>query len=148
MGRNVSVRQKSCGAVVFRKNQEVEYLVLHYGGGHWDYVKGQVERNESEQDTVVRELKEETSITDAYLLEGFREKIDYFYRREGRTIYKQVIFYLAEARNSEVRLSYEHVGFDWLNYQNAMAKLTFNNAKNVLKRAHAFLKTRGIVKED
>ena len=148
MGKNISVRQKSCGAVVFRKNHQVEYLVLHYGGGHWDYVKGQVERNESERDTVVRELREETSITDAYLFDGFREKIDYFYRREGRTIYKQVIFFLVEARNSEVKLSYEHVGYDWLNYQETMTKLTFNNAKNVLKKAHTFLKTRGVVKED
>jgi 8-oxo-dGTP pyrophosphatase MutT (NUDIX family) len=67
-------REKSCGALVFRKNKEVEYLLLHYGAGYWDYVKGQVELNESEKDTVVRELEEETSITDARFVEGFREK--------------------------------------------------------------------------
>ena len=80
--------EKSCGAVVFKRNGEVQYLLLHYEAGHWDYVKGQVEPNESEKDTVVRELEEETGITNARFVEDFREEISYFYRREGKTVYK------------------------------------------------------------
>lgn len=138
-------REKSCGAVVFRKNQKVKYLLLHYGAGHWGFVKGQVEANESEKDTVTRELKEETGITDAQFVEGFREKISYFYRRRGETIYKEVVYHLVQAQSSEVKLSYEHVGYVWLRYQRAMERLSFKNAKNVLKKAHKLLKTRGII---
>ena len=141
-------REKSCGAVVFKRNGEVEYLLLHYEAGHWDYVKGQVELDESEKDTVMRELKEETGIADARFIEGFREEISYFYRREGRTVYKQVIFFIIEAKDSNVKLSYEHVGYEWLNYEKAMAKLTFANAKNVLTEAHKFLSTQGIIKRN
>ncbi len=139
--------EKSCGAVVFRRNSETEYLLLHYEAGHWDYVKGQVEPHESERETVMRELREETGIVDAYFVEGFREEIGYFYRRAGRTVRKMVVFFLIETRKGEVKLSYEHIGYEWLNYQKALERLTFDNAKNVLKKAHSFLMTRGLVKQ-
>ena len=139
----MSLHEKSCGAVVFKKNGEVKYLLLHYEAGHWDYVKGQVEPHESERETVLRELQEETGITEASFIEGFREVISYFYRREGKTVNKEVIFYLIESQESEVRLSYEHIGFEWLNNEKAMARLTFSNAKKVLEKANDFLKQRG-----
>jgi len=137
------LREKSCGAVVFLKNTEVKYLLLHYEAGHWDFVKGNVEPNESEKDTVIRELREETGIADAQFIEGFREKIEYFYRRQGSTIHKEVIFFLIETHTEKVELSYEHVGYTWLDYQNAMKRLTFKNAKEVLQKAHKLLKFGG-----
>jgi 8-oxo-dGTP pyrophosphatase MutT (NUDIX family) len=136
----MSFREKSCGAVVFKRNGEVQYLLLNYEAGHWDYVKGQVEPHESEKDTVTRELEEETGITNPRFIEGFREEINYFYRRDRRTVYKEVIFFLIESKDSNVKLSYEHVGYEWLNYEEALAKLTFANAKKVLARAHIFLR--------
>ena len=129
---------------MFLKNAEVNYLMLHYEAGHWDFVKGNVEPNENEKDTVIRELKEETGIVDAQFVDGFREKIEYFYRRQGTTIHKEVIFFLIETHTEQVKLSYEHVGYTWLNYQRAMEKLTFKNARDVLQKADALLKTRGI----
>jgi len=137
--------EKSCGAVVFLKNSEAKYLLLCYGAGHWDFVKGNVEPKESEKDTVIRELQEETGIVDARFIDGFREKIEYFYRRQGSTIHKKVIFFLIETHTKKVELSYEHVGYIWLDYQPAMEKLTFKNAKNVLQKAHNLLKGQGIV---
>jgi len=139
------LREKSCGAIVFLKNKEIKYLLLHYEAGHWDFVKGNVEPNESEKDTVIRELQEETGIADARFIEGFREKIEYFYRRQGATIHKEVIFFLVETHTEKVELSYEHVGYTWLNYQNAMEKLTFKNAKVALQKAHKLLNTLGII---
>jgi 8-oxo-dGTP pyrophosphatase MutT (NUDIX family) len=140
----MSVHEKSCGAVVFRKSREVEYLLLNYGAGHWDYVKGQVEPNETEKDTAMRELKEETGIENAHFIDGFREEISYFYRREGKTILKKVVFFLLEAKESDVRLSYEHVGYEWATFGRAMERLTFSNAKKTLKKAHDFLKASGM----
>jgi bis(5'-nucleosidyl)-tetraphosphatase len=138
-------REKSCGAVVSLKNSEVNYLLLRYGAGHWDFVKGNVEPNESEKDTVIRELREERGIVDARFIDDFREKIEYFYRRQGATIHKEVIFFLIETHTEKVKLSYEHVGYTWLNYQRAMEKLTFKNAKDVLQKAHELLKARGVI---
>ncbi len=134
--------EKSCGAVVFLKSSEVKYLLLRYGAGHWDFVKGNVEPKESEKDTVIRELKEETGIDDARFINDFREKIEYFYRRQGTTVHKEVIFFLIETHTEQVRLSFEHVGYTWLDYPNALKKLTFKNAKDVLQKAHELLNAR------
>jgi bis(5'-nucleosidyl)-tetraphosphatase len=139
------LREKSCGAVVFLKNTDVKYLLLHYGAGHWDFVKGNVETHESEKETVIRELQEETGIADAQFIEGFREKIEYFYRRQGATIHKEVIFFLIETHTEKVELSFEHVGYTWLDYQSAMERLTFKNAKAALQKAYELLKVRGII---
>jgi 8-oxo-dGTP pyrophosphatase MutT (NUDIX family) len=136
----VMLREKSCGAVVFKRNSEEEYLLLHYAAGHWDFVKGNVEPSENEEDTVMRELKEETGIVEAQFVEGFRETISYFYRRSGSTVHKEVVFFLVQTVESRVTLSYEHIGYEWLNYEEAIERLTFENAKKVLQKAHQFLK--------
>ena len=141
------LREKSCGAVVFIKNTDAtKYLLLNYAAGHWDFVKGNVEPNESEKETVIRELREETSITEAQFIDGFREAIAYFYRRQGLTVHKEVVFFIMEAYTDKVELSFEHIDYAWLDYQHAMEKLTFKNAKDVLQKARDFLKKNGIIK--
>ena len=139
------ISEKSCGAVVVLTNTTPKYLLLHYEAGHWDFVKGNIEPKESENDTVIRELQEETAIVKARFIDDFREKIEYFYRRQGTTIPKEVIFFLLETHTETVKLSFEHVGFIWLDYQPAMEKLTFKNAKDVLQKAHKLLKARGVI---
>ncbi len=139
--------EKSCGAVVFTKNGQVNYLLLHYEAGHWDFVKGNVEPNETEKDTTIRELREETSIVNAQFIDGFREKITYFYRRQGNTIHKEVVFFIIEAHTEQVTISNEHVGYAWLDYQHAMERLTFRNARGVLQDAHELLKKQKIIKD-
>jgi bis(5'-nucleosidyl)-tetraphosphatase len=133
--------EKSCGAVIFKQNMEKRYLLLHYEGGHWDFVKGHVEGNETEKETVLRETQEEVGITDLTFIEGFRHRISYYYRRAGRTVLKEVIFYLLESRTDAVRLSREHVGFDWLSYDRAYERLTYKNAKDTIQKARDHIDT-------
>lgn len=137
------LNEKSCGAVVYlNKDTEALYLLLHYEAGHWDFVKGNVEPNEAEKETVVRELREETGITEAKFIEGFKHRIEYYYRRQGDTVHKEVIFYLMETQTETVKISFEHIGFIWLNYKQAMEKLTFKNARELLKKANDFLQKK------
>jgi len=131
--------EKSCGAVIFKQNSEKKYLLLHYEGGHWDFVKGHVEADETEKETVLRETQEEVGMTDPSFVDGFRHRISYYYRRAGRTVMKEVIFYILESKTDAVRLSREHVGFDWLSYDKAYARLTYKNAKDTIERARDFL---------
>ncbi len=134
------IGEKSCGAVVYlKKGLDTLYLLLHYEAGHWDFVKGNVEVNETEKETVVRELREETGITDAKFIEGFKHRIEYYYRRQGDTVHKEVIFYLMETQTETVTISFEHIGFIWLDYKQAMERLTFKNAKELLIKANRFL---------
>ena len=134
-------QEKSCGAVVFKKQKDgsAKYLILHYGAGHWDFPKGKQEKNEKEEQTVLREIKEETGLEDVELIDGFKEAVKYFYKKEEETIFKEVIFFMAESRTDEVILSFEHIGYAWLSYEHAFKKLTFNNAKELLRKANQFL---------
>ena len=135
------IHEKSCGAIVFVKNRVTKYLLLQYKAGHWDFVKGINELNESEKETALRELTEETGIKKARFVGDFREEIHYYFRRKGRLVFKKVAYFLIEAEESDVKISYEHVGYEWLDFQSAMEKLTFENARKVLKSANKFLKS-------
>ena len=117
-----------------------EYLLLHYPGGHFDFPKGHVEKDETERETALRELKEETGIEKITWIEGYREKIHYIYRRTENLMSKDVIFFLARTRQKKIKLSFEHKGSVWLPYKEAHEKLTFKTAKDLLKKAEKFLK--------
>lgn len=137
-------KEISAGAVVFRKNEEIKYLFLHKGAGgiykeSWTFPRGLVEAGEDEKDTVRREVKEETGITDLEFVPGFRETTSWFYRKEGKTVYKEAIFYLAETKTEKAKVSSEHIGYEWLNYEDALDRLTFKGPKEVLKKANSFL---------
>jgi bis(5'-nucleosidyl)-tetraphosphatase len=134
-------QEKSAGAVVFRKSKEILYLLLQYEAKHWDFPKGNVESGEKEPQTVKREIKEETAIKDVQIINGFKENIRYFYKLKNELVSKTVVFYLAKTETEDVKLSFEHIGFEWLPYEKAMEKLTFKNAREILKKADDFLKT-------
>jgi bis(5'-nucleosidyl)-tetraphosphatase len=134
-------KEKSCGAVIFKLNENRQYLLLHYRGGHWDFVKGHVEKHELEKDTVRREVNEEVGLVDLLFVEGFRQPVSYIFKRGTNRIRKKVIFYLVESKISDVRISGEHVGFVWLPFDEAYKLLTFESAKETLQKAHARLET-------
>lgn len=133
-------KEKSCGIVVFKKQKGVlQYLLLHYTAGHWDFPKGNQEKKETEQQAAEREVKEETGISDLEFVEGFKESVKYFFKKGDDTIFKEVIYFLAQSATENVTLSSEHIGYAWLSYDNAYKKLTFNTSKELLRKANQFL---------
>jgi bis(5'-nucleosidyl)-tetraphosphatase len=136
--------ERSCGLVVFNKNK---ILLLKYSnneeegeGGHWDFPKGHVELNETEIETALRELEEETGISQVKLVDNFRHLIKYTFFRKSKPISKEVIFFLASTLEEEVRLSHEHIDYAWLSFEDAIIKLTYDNARNILKKAIQHIK--------
>jgi 8-oxo-dGTP pyrophosphatase MutT (NUDIX family) len=137
---NIIYDEKSCGLVVFRiEDGEILYLVLKYPGGHFDFPKGHVENGEEEDETATRELIEETGIDDIQYISGFREEISYTYKRQGELSNKLVVFFLGKTEKSNVKISHEHLDHYWLKYDEAYNTATFDNAKNLLKKARNFL---------
>lgn len=113
-----------------------EFLLLDYGK-HWDFPKGHIEKGETELAAATRELAEETGLLDVRFLPDFRHEITYFFRKPRRgLVRKSVVFFLAEAADATVTLSHEHVGFEWLNFDRAIERVTFPTAKEVLRRAN------------
>ncbi|MEM0359875.1 MAG: NUDIX domain-containing protein [Candidatus Diapherotrites archaeon] len=133
-------KEKSAGAIVFRRGQKgIEFLLLHYGKGHWEFPKGHVEARETEIETLLRELEEETGLFDVRILPGFRHEIKYFFTENRKRIAKTAVFYLAECISGNVRLSFEHSEFEWLPFESALKRLSFQNTKELLAKAKEFL---------
>ncbi|MEM0381967.1 MAG: NUDIX domain-containing protein [Nitrososphaerota archaeon] len=133
--------KRSSGAVIFNDSiGENYYLVLLYGGGHWDFPKGGIEEGESEIETALREIREETSIKNVQIIEGFKRVITYTYKSDNDTVYKTVTFFLGRTDEFQVTLSREHKAYAWLKYLDALNQLTFRTAKQVLMDAELFLK--------
>ncbi len=134
------IEETSAGIVLFRKeDSKILFLLLHYPSGHWDFVKGKMEKGESPHETAVRETEEETGITDLSFLENFEEWIKYDFQYQGELVHKKVVFFLAETKTKEVKISHEHLNYTWMDYNTSMEKTTFDNAKTVLTRAQTLL---------
>ena len=132
--------EKSAGIVLLRNDSgKNEFLLLNYPQGHWDFVKGKVEKNETPHETAIRETKEETGITNIEFIDGFEESVEYNFRFKKENIHKKVIFFLAKTDEKNIKLSHEHNDYLWLEYNDALKKTTFENAKNVLSKASEFL---------
>jgi len=134
------IEETSAGIVLFRKEgSKILFLLLHYPSGHWDFVKGKMEKGESIHQTAIRETEEETGITDIAFLENFEEWIEYNFQYQGELVHKKVVFFLAETKTENVKISHEHVDYTWMDYTTSMEKTTFDNAKTVLTKAQMLL---------
>ena len=136
--------ERSAGFLIFHRRAgaapgDVRFLLLNYGR-HWDFAKGHVEGDETQLDAAVRELREETGIRDVTPIPGFQQEIAYFFRsgRKG-LIRKTVTFFLAEVSKPDVILSEEHVGYEFLPYEQALKRATFAAAKELLRAAHSHI---------
>ncbi len=132
--------EKSCGIITYReKDGERLYLILKYPSGHFDFPKGHVEDGETEHETAIRELLEETGISDVEMVSGFRTQMDYKYWKDSNPSHKLVIYFLGKTEFEDIKISHEHHDSYWLNFEAAVEKATFDNAKNLLKEAENFL---------
>lgn len=140
----------AAGGIVFRKrrkspddDEELEYLLLrHKWGRYWDFPKGRQQwkkdgSRESDIETAKREITEETGLTNFTVLNRLSNVVRYWVKRGSRLIPKEVrLFLVQNLEEAKVQLSHEHIAYKWLSYQDALAKITFDNAKKVLEEAH------------
>ena len=139
--------EKSAGAIIFRKERDkIYYLLLNYASigkvekTYWGFPKGHIEKGEKRIDAIIREIKEETGIKHLKFLAGFKEVEKYFFKYKAKVISKRVYYLLAETKTKEIKLSFEHLGYKWLPYKKALEKLSFKNAKRIIKKANKVLK--------
>lgn len=128
--------ERSAGIILYRESvMKKFFLLLHYPSGHWDFVKGRIEKNENEKQAAIRETQEETGITDVEFIDGFEEKIHYTYQFFGKIVQKEVVFFLGKTKTEEIKLSDEHLDHIWLEFDDAFSKTTYQNAKSLLQKS-------------
>ena len=133
--------EKSCGAVVYcRKDNDIKYLLACERSGYWVFPKGHMEDGESEYETALREVKEETGL-DVTFVEGFRMLDEHNLAREGRpNTIKQTVYFLARYEGQEfVPQEAEISKIALMDYESAMETLQFDSFKQILTQAHRFL---------
>ncbi len=129
--------EKSCGIILYNEHQE--YLIIRHLAGHWDFPKGHVENNETEEETARREVLEETGLV-AEIYPGFRETVNYVVRGH---IPKEVVYFVGCPDSKDVRMQAEEVmDFAFLPYAEARKRLTFESNRKLLDKAQAFVESR------
>lgn len=133
------LHEKSCGAVVFyngKSNTRI-LLVKNNNGRYWSFPKGHIEIGETEQETAVREIKEETSL-DVEIKDGFREVSDYC---PFGKIRKHVVFFLAQAFTDNVKIQEEEIAeYVWVDLQQARKLCSYDNDLRIINKAETAIK--------
>ncbi|MCL2580143.1 MAG: NUDIX domain-containing protein [Oscillospiraceae bacterium] len=137
-------KEKSCGALVYRKQgEDIQVLVLrHKMGGHWSFPKGHVEEGETEVQTALREVQEETGLSIS-LHDGFREMVSYC-PRPG--VSKDVVYFLGFAEDSRtVRQEEEISEIRWVNMGGIGNYLTYDNDRRLVRGVKRYLRGKGVL---
>lgn len=134
--KDKKIKEKSFGAVIINEYQEF-LLIKHRFGEHWDFPKGHKENDETDKETVLREVMEETGLL-ITIIEGFKEKSRYS-PREGTE--KTVTFYMGFSTGKVTIQNDEVLDYAFLPYEDALARITFGESKEVLRKAKNFKDT-------
>ncbi len=134
------ITEKSCGAVVFtRENGQIKYVIIKSKEGFYGFPKGHMEGIETEIQTALREVTEETGLS-VDIVGGFRTEDSYPFQRNGETRRKHIVYFLAEysgqtPRAQEAELS----SIDLMDFDTAISAFQFDSSKRILTEANAFL---------
>ncbi len=135
--------EHSAGAVIFyREKETILFLLLQYFRDDklwWDFPKGLIEKGETKERAMEREIREETGLTDIKAIPGFNTWIKFFFKKDGKGVFKIVDYFLVESKTKDVKISWEHKDFVWLDYDQAVEYLKFKNARQVLEKASKFI---------
>lgn len=139
------IKEKSCGAVVYKLDEKgrLRFLIIKQKTGHFGFPKGHVEKNETEAETAMREVKEETNI-DVDINTGFRVVSTYY---PAKGVLKDVIFFLATPKTDNPIAQPEEVAeVHWCSYFNAKQLLTHRQNRNILRNAIVYIKKNRLTK--
>ncbi len=126
--------EKSCGAIViYRSGSRYKILLVrNHNGRNYSFPKGHVEKGETEQQTAIREVKEETGL-DIEIIDSFREVADYC---PFGKIRKRVVFFMAQTMSDRVTVQREEIdSYIWVDLEEAHTKCTYDNDLRVVRKA-------------
>lgn len=129
--------EKSCGTVTFKEmNHKRYYLLIHHNKGHWVFPKGHIENSETEEETAIRETKEETNVN-SVIIPGFREVITY---SPKENVMKDVVFFLANPKtDSLIPQEIEVSDVRWVEESEVMNIITYKDEKEIFEKVLSYI---------
>ena len=149
-GRGRAKQETSAGGVVFRVapgpdgRLEPLFLLIRDSYRNWGFPKGHLERGELPEVAAMREVAEETGVREL-ALRGPIETIEWYFRFRGRLIHKVCYFYLMQTEHEETcpQQAEGITACRWTSYEEARTMISYANAREVLRRAHAMVDPHG-----
>ena len=138
--------EKSCGALVVRREENNYYILMirHKAGGNRSFPKGHVEQGETEYETALREVMEETSSRIA-IVSDFRATVNY---RPSPGVMKEVVYFLTETQQEEIRpRAGEIAKVEWVPIEEVERSLTHENDKIIFRAAVKKLEDSDLIKK-
>lgn len=121
-------KEKSCGCIIVEKGK---VLLVKQTKGHWGFPKGHVEKGETEQETAIREVKEETNI-DVEIISDIKYSQKYITDKGNE---KEVVYFLAKNIGGEIKnQECEVQDIKWIVLEEAIEKITYENTKELFRR--------------
>lgn len=139
MPKPVPVEECSAGGVIFRRSaQGPLVLLIKDAYRNWGFPKGHLENGEEAAAAALREISEETGLTDL-VMHGRIRDIDWFFRFRGKLIHKTCAFFLIESPSGEPSPQHDEgiTACRWLGVEEALRTLSYANARDVLRAASA-----------
>lgn len=131
--------EKSCGAIVMKDSK---ILLIKQYAGHWSFPKGHVENDETEIETAIREIKEETNI-DVEIDDGFRQVITY---SPKKNVMKDVVFFLAKPISDNLKKQdSEIIDIGYFSIEDSFNMIIHNDVKKVLEELVNYLEKEKVL---
>jgi bis(5'-nucleosidyl)-tetraphosphatase len=141
MLRDHARQETSAGGVVFRVSAgRPVYLLIRDSYDNWGFPKGHVEPDEAPEEAALREVSEETGVSDLSL-RGVVDQIDWYFRFRGQLIHKLCRFFLLETSATETVPQHNEgiTACRWVSFEDAEKLISYANARDVLRRAHEMI---------
>jgi len=131
----------SAGGVICRRRPdgEAEVLLIKDSHGNWGFPKGHVEGEEEARDAALRECHEETGLRDLRMGNALATT-DWYFRVGETLVHKYCDYFLLEADAGDTAHPQTGEGIqalEWLSPEAALSRITYANARLVLRLAIA-----------
>jgi 8-oxo-dGTP pyrophosphatase MutT (NUDIX family) len=142
-GRARARRETSAGGIVYRLDGgHPLVLLIRDSYKNWGFPKGHVESGEEPAAAALREVSEETGLSDL-AVRGSIEVIDWYFRFRGQLIHKFCEFFLMETGESKTSPQRAEgiTACQWVEFDEAESMVSYTNARGVLRRARELVES-------